>query len=289
MNIPNQLVESINNGRCVIFVGSGLSSRLFTKLGKKYPTWSGLLQAFLDYSFHYDLIEKSEAEMLCEMIKKGNLTMTAQILRDKANDTEFEEFLAGIFRNDNRFDSIHDSIMNLPFSFVLTTNYDAILECVFSYKYNKPIPTYTNLQISSVNNAISKKEYFLFKIHGTYEQLNTIVLTKNDYQALYYNRAYINILKNIFTNFSVLFVGFSYSDPDIEFIVSELSHEFAANNRMHYLLSSEKTYNSLEQEYMKKKERLTIIEYENADGSHSGVDFFFKELSLKVKKKLLLY
>lgn len=88
-------------------------------------------------------------------------------------------------------------------------------------------------------------------------------------------------------NYSVMFIGFSYNDPDIDSIVSGLAHEFNSGSRMHYLICPNNTYNSLEKEYLKNKERLTIIEYNNTDNSYSGVDDFLKELSLKVKKKAL--
>lgn len=287
MFIPNQLLESLNNDRCVALIGSGLSSRLFFHLGKKYPNWTELLQMYSEYSFHQDIITLQEKELVGNVIEKGNLTTAAQILKDKSNDLEFSTFLESVFRNENRFDNIHCQIWDLPFAFVLTTNYDSILECAYAYKYNKSIPTYTNKSLSNVNKSVSEKKNFLFKLHGSYEQPDTIIFTRKDYRDLYFNDAYIDTLKNIFLNYSVLFVGFSYNDPDIDSIVSGLAYEFNSGSRMHYLLCPSNTYNSLEKEYLKTKERLTIIEYDNTDKSHSGVDDFLKELSLKTKKKAL--
>ena len=286
MRIPNQLVESLNNRQCVVLVGSGLSSRLFTRIGKRYPSWTGLLEELLDYAYQHDCFNENEKIMLMDMLSKGNLSMSAQILRNRMTETDFGAFLDSIFRNDNRFDRAHNQIMGLPFAFFMTTNYDTILECAHSYKYNTQLPVYTNEQSATINNKISNNERFLYKIHGTFDRPSTVVLTKNDYRKLYYEESYIATMKNIFINYSVLFIGFSYSDPDIELILSEISRTFSGNNRMHYLLISQGVYNSLEQEYMKNDDRVTVMEYDNSDGSHSGVDLFLDELISRVKKKL---
>lgn len=285
MYIPNQLLKALNNDRCVVLIGSGLSSRLFLRLGKRYPNWTELLQMYSEYSFQQDIITHQEQELVGDVISKGNLTIAAQILKDKSNDLEFSTFLESVFNNGNQFDHIHCQIWDLPFSFVLTTNYDSILENAYSYKHNKSIPTYTNKLLSNVNKSISEHKNFLFKLHGSYEQSDTIIFTQNDYKKLYFNSAYIDTLKNIFINYSVLFIGFSYNDPDISSIVSSLAHEFNSGSQMHYLLCPNNIYNNLEKEYFKRKERITIIEYDNTDNSHSGVDDFFKELSSRSKKR----
>lgn len=285
MNIPNQLIKAINNKQCVVFIGSGLSSRLFTKLGKRYPNWRNLLNEMNDWAFSHDNINESEKEQIEEIISKNNLTMAAQVLRSKMNATEFGEFIDRVFRNDRRFDSVHNLLLELPIPFFLTTNYDSVFESAYDYKFGAPIPAYTHDQLGLVNSSISNNANILFKLHGSYERADTIILTKEDYQKLYYQNSYLETLKKIFLSYTILFVGFSYSDPDIEYIVTGLSHSFNSENRMHYLLISEGSYNSLEIEYMKRKERLTVIQYDNSDGTHSGVDLFFKSILSKIDKK----
>lgn len=285
MNIPNQLINALKNNQCAIFIGSGLSSRLFTKLGKQYPNWLNLLIDMSNWAFSHDNITKSQKILIDEIIRKSNLTVAAQILRSKMNQTEFGEFLDSIFRNDNRFDSIHNLLLELDCPFYMTTNYDCIFESAYSYKFGMPIAAYTHDQLGLINSSIAKNKKVLFKLHGTYERTNTIILTRSDYKNLYHQSAYLETLKKIFLSYTVLFVGFSYNDPDIEYVITELAHSFNSENRMHYLLIAEGNYNELEVEYMKQAERITVINYNNSDETHSGVDAFFEELLNKIEKK----
>lgn len=286
MDIPKRLIESINNGQCAIFIGSGISSRLFTKQRKKYPNWNELISALNQWAKDHDLVSDIDYDLISEMITKKNYIISGQILKDKMTKTDFGEFLESIFRNDSIFDHLHDLILDIPFAFCLTTNFDSILESAYMYKYGKTLPTFTPDQIEMANTFFSENKYFLFKLHGSYERSDTITLTMDDYRNLHHQSSYIDLLKNIFLSKTVLFTGFSYSDPDIEFIVSELAYNFKSENRMHYLLVPQNSYNNLEQDYMKNKERITIIEYENSDGSHNGVDLFFNELINKTKKNI---
>lgn len=287
MYIPNRLIKSIDNGQAAIFIGSGLSARVFSQMGKKYPLWSELVNELNRWSLENDIIDETEYRLLNDIIEKNNLTMAAQILRQKASKTDFSSFLDMVFRNDNRFDYIHSLILDIPFNCIMTTNYDAIIESAYNIKYNRPLPVYTWEQVGVVNNYFNEGKEFLFKLHGSFERENTVILAENDYQLLYHNNAFLELLKKIFLSKSVLFVGFGYNDPAIKSLISNLSFDFSGNNCMHYLLIEQNRYNNLEKEFLKHNDRITIIEYENNDKTHSKIGDFFSDLrsTLRTKKK----
>lgn len=278
MRIPKRLIQAIADDQSAVFIGSGLSSRLFNRLGKRYPGWAELIRNLNEWSLQNDLVNPSEHAMIDDIIAKNNLTMAAQVLRNKATATDFGTFLESVFRNDNRFDYVHSQILDIPFSFIVTTNYDSIIESAYSNKYNETLPTFTPGQIGMVNHYIDNRKRFLFKIHGTYERGDTVVLAESDYRLLYHTRGYMELMNKVFLSKSVLFVGFGYNDPAIRDIIENLSFAFDGNNRMHYLLMEKGRYNNLEQEFLKENDRVTVIEYENEDGTHSQIETFFRQI-----------
>lgn len=288
MNIPNRLKQAIDNKQAIIFIGSGLSARVFTDMGKRYPSWTELLKKYNEWSLQNDLINKTEYDMIDEIIGKGNLTIAAEVLRQKSSNTDFGAFFDEIFRNDNRFDHVHNAILDIPFAYILTTNYDAIIESAYRAKYNSEIPVYTWDQVNMVNKRINDDDLFLFKLHGTYDRADTVILAENDYRKLYHKEAFLDTLKSIFINKSILFVGFGYNDVAITRIISNIAYTFEQNNCMHYLLIEKNRYNELEKQYLLQNDRITVIEYDNPDGSHSEIDTFFSQLKATVssKKKL---
>lgn len=285
MRIPNQLIKAINNNNCILFVGSGLSLRVFSNNGKKYPQWDELIIYLNEWAFENDFINDTEKKLITDIINKNNLLVAAQILKRKMTKTDLASFFDITFRNDNKYDLVHKLILDIDFPYYLTSNYDSLIESAYFDYYATSLPTYTHDQLSLVNACISKNTKMLFKIHGTFDRVDTVILSNEDYRNLYNNSAYIEILKSIFLNKTVLFVGFGYNDPGISYILNSLSQDFKNENHLHYLLSEEGKYNSLEIEQLKEFERISVIEYSNEDGLHQNVDEFFKILAYECKKK----
>ncbi|MGR5972886.1 SIR2 family NAD-dependent protein deacylase [Bacillus cereus] len=94
---------------------------------------------------------------------------------------------------------------------LITTNYDQLLEKATDGTIEKVVYTNTHLM-----GQISNLDSFIFKIHGDHEEADKCVLLKEDYNKLYdYDNAALAQFKNIITNNTVLFIGFSLADPYI--------------------------------------------------------------------------
>ncbi len=83
----------------------------------------------------------------------------------------------------------------------------------------------------------SEKRFFIFKLHGDVEDLQTIVLTKRDYRDIINSsEAYRTALSQILATRTALFIGYGLRDYDLNLVLSEQASLFKLYNRRHYAL-----------------------------------------------------
>lgn len=100
---------------------------------------------------------------------------------------------------------------------IITTNYDTILETIFP-DFNVMIGQ-DNLLASNTNNIFE-----IFKIHGSSEKPDSIVITDDDYKYFENKLKYLSAkLLTIFVEHPVIFLGYSARDLNIRKILKEVS------------------------------------------------------------------
>ena len=99
---------------------------------------------------------------------------------------------------------------------IITTNYDHL----FEYAYGDNLCTVVGTQYK----ASDKKPVTLYKIHGDSSDSASVVLTSKDYAKFYegLNSLIWNKLKVILAEHSVLFIGYSLEDKNIEDIFEKV-------------------------------------------------------------------
>ncbi len=101
---------------------------------------------------------------------------------------------------------------------VITTNYDLLLESVF--------PEFKVLV--GQDDLIFQRTFEvgeIYKIHGSVERPETMVLDEADYKKLADTQDYLAAkLLTIFMEYPIVFIGYSLSDPDIEGILRSIAH-----------------------------------------------------------------
>lgn len=91
--IPKELLDSISEKKCILFVGAGLSSNAIRSNGKPLPTWKGLLSELLEYCVDKRIPFSVNVKDLEEMIANNNLIMVAQEIQETITKHDFGEFL----------------------------------------------------------------------------------------------------------------------------------------------------------------------------------------------------
>lgn len=281
INLPTDLLESIKKGECVLFLASGLSSKVVRSNGKKLPGWKDFLVELLNWCRQNRISFNSEPIEIEEMINKGNFLMAAQELQEIVSPNEFSDFLNQIFRDTQvKPTKNHINLTKIPFRAILTTNYDTLIEGAYAITNDCRLPNkYTQNDLSAALSPLRKKDFFIFKMHGDIDRTETIVLgSKNYSNLLYKSPEYLSFLEILFTTQTVLFIGFGGNDPDLDYVIDRLSTVFSKTLNKHFLLASSNKYNFTEKRRFLIDKRLEIIEYDSSN-NHQGLDSFIENIA----------
>ncbi|ELU5586553.1 SIR2 family protein [Clostridium perfringens] len=100
---------------------------------------------------------------------------------------------------------------------VITTNYDLILEEIFS-DFSIMVGQ-DNMLTSNISNLFE-----IFKIHGSTSEPSSIVITKDDYEYFENKLKYLSAkLLTLFVEHPIIFIGYSISDYNIREIIKEMA------------------------------------------------------------------
>ena len=199
------LAEKLKSGRLVIFVGAGISAFARHKKveKKRLPLWGALGQEVAKNCAFEDADAFDNPLQLFDAIRYGNLSR---------EDLE-EKVAECVDDSDYQLSEAHELIRRLPFKYVLTTNYDCLLDRLyFQAGERDPVKPIV------VDEDVFSIDPFLFKLHGSIQTLDgrptdLHTLTEEDY--LNWNEkhpAVFKKLQNIFTDRTVLFVGYGLGD-----------------------------------------------------------------------------
>jgi len=216
-----------------------------------------------------------------EMIKKYNLLTAAQELQDRLEISEMGDFLNSVFRDKKvKPTDSHLTLPKIPFKAILTSNYDTLIESGYIINSGGVAPNiFTQKDLGNISSPLRKDDFYIFKIHGDINRLDTIVLGSRDYQKLFYQSPdYRQFLETLFSVHTVLFIGFGGTDPDLDNILERLSTIYSRTIGKHYILLPEDKYNFTEKRRLLLDKRLQVIEYKK-DKSHSQVNSFISDLS----------
>ena len=209
--------------------------------------------------------------------------MSAQELQDTISKKDFGDFISSVFRDSNVAPSkTHLLLTKIPFRSILTSNYDNLIEGAYALSNGGRIPNkFTQEDLLNISSPLRQEEFYIFKIHGDLERLNSIILSSRDYQRLLFRTPeYRQFIETLFSVYTFLFVGFGASDPDLDNVLDKLSSLFERTIDKHYILLPEDKFNFTEKKRLLLDKRLEVIEYE-IDIEHTQVDAFVEDLANK--------
>jgi hypothetical protein len=128
----------------------------------------------------------------------------------------------------------HRLLSRLPFGHVWTTNYDEILEGAWR-EAGKALDVKS--RSGDLTTSDPEADAVLFKMHGTAGQPDEIVLTKDDYELYARSRpGFLQILGSDLTTRTFLFLGLSFTDPNLGHVLSALRRSFEDGPRQHWTI-----------------------------------------------------
>ena len=109
-----------------------------------------------------------------------------------------------------------DALVGLPFSSIVTTNYDQSLHHACSKVFRKWV---TPVERGNLRSGSQSRDYFIARIHGAAEHPTSMAVDSNDYERLGQEGDYLDFLLNFLRTRSCLFFGFSFLDPAIRHVL----------------------------------------------------------------------
>ncbi len=147
--------------------------------------------------------------------------------RTKLNDIIRDAFQTGKSPNDN-----HNILAHLPISTYWTTNYDKLIEK--SLENNGKVCDVKTC-CANLSTTLKGRDTVVYKMHGDVDRPDESVLIRDDYEAYYHEKApFINALSGDLMTKTFLFIGFSFTDPNLSYIFAHLRTQLKNNMREHY-------------------------------------------------------
>ena len=212
----NDYLKHLMNGDAAIFAGAGLS------VGAGYVDWKNLLR---DIAKEIDL----EVDKETDLISLAQFHVNEKGGRGGLNQKIIEEFTEKTELSEN-----HKILARLPIRTFWTTNYDSLIEDSLVSALKRVDVKHT---VAQLVNPLYKREAIVYKMHGDAKYPNQAVLTKDDYEQYHRkNEGFITALSSDLISKTFLFIGFSFTDPNLDYILSRVKLFLDNNSRPHYCI-----------------------------------------------------
>lgn len=233
-----------------LFIGSGMTRRYCN-----LPDWESLLRIFAarisDDSFSYTYYENKAKSMNC---KVGLFPQIAELIENDFNDlwfsqptkrnldeyylntvsqgtSPFKAEIAMYIKNNSHIVSVYaeeinklNHISKKSVSGVITTNYDLFLESTLD-DYKKYVGQ-EELLFSTIQGIAET-----YKIHGSIENPNSIIINKEDYMLFEEKSAYLAAkLMTIFMEYPIIFLGYSLNDSNVQKVIHSIVNCLSTEN-----------------------------------------------------------
>lgn len=215
------LLSAIRGGNLVIFAGSGVCK------DAGLPTWPGLLTQTGEILNSQALLDDHYLEFIRSLVASGDLTTAADLLAGRATRLELTSAVKQVL-TPTRESAVIEALKCWRPRGIITTNFDRVTERLVedhSWRLDN-----SESGLSLVSAAVGSGRPFIWKLHGDVDnaldpgdQMSArggpfMVLTKGDFAALVQGDRGRQLSAGLFAvlqSYSIAFVGYSFTDPDI--------------------------------------------------------------------------
>lgn len=261
------------NGAAII-VGAGFS-RIAASSGdtnSKLPLWADISKLLAN-----EIGSKSQTDSL-RLAEEYRAYFGQQALLDVLKRAIHDEaWVPGV---------LHKDLLGFPWSEVLTTNWDTLLERA-SQEVHQPVYSIVNRQ-EDLSNARSPR---IVKLHGTIGVTSELIFTQEDFRTYPQNHAaFVNFARQVFIENELCLLGFSGDDPNFLQWAGWVRDHLANHARRIYLVGA-LSLTAAKRKYLESInvapiDLTTLVSnYDDADAKHSEATKIFIEALKGLKPK----
>ncbi|PMI35915.1 hypothetical protein BCT30_11930 [Enterovibrio norvegicus] len=210
-----RFLSELEEDNVAIFAGAGLSS------SAGYVNWKELLRPLAD-------------ELNLDIDEEQDLVGVAQFYLNENGRNRISQQLMDEIATAKQPTENHEILSRLPIKTYWTTNYDKLIEKSLENAGKIVDVKYTNNHLATTKR---KRDAIVYKMHGDIDHPDTAVLTKDDYEKYPLRmKPYITALSGDLVSKTFLFIGFSFTDPNLDYIMSRVKAYFEEHQRQHYCI-----------------------------------------------------
>lgn len=275
---PDKLVVDIARRACVLYIGAGVSANSANLAGVKPPMWSDFL--CMASGLLHDGDVRSYVNTL---IEQGEMLDACDVVIDNIGFGAFCEFATDKFRRPGfRHAEMHEVVYSLDSRVVITPNVDQIYDqYVMATSHGTVvIKKYDEEDLSTF---LRSQDRIVLKAHGSIDAPRKMVFSRKQYNEVRYKHAtFYKILDSLALTHTYVFLGCGLTDPDIRLTLENNNFLFPGC-RPHYFVCSGSTTNASLRKILKDNRNLEVLQYANADGTHSELLESLRQLAALVE------
>ena len=223
--IPAELIEHLNQGACVLFVGDALES--------PERTSARLAAALVDACGAYCSVCQEQATCQRPVDCAVPLTEAAQLYESSHNRQGLVNFVRRQVDNQSPPAPVHRALAALPVRIIITTAFDDRLERALQ-ETDRPISSV--LQDTDIPFDDPGRVQ-LIRLQGSVSRPDSLVLTQDDSNDLFARLPTVaTILRGHFASKTLLFVGYALADPHFHLLYRQVTGPIARYQRLAYAL-----------------------------------------------------
>lgn len=255
VEIPRKLIDSVLARKCILFAGSGLS----TLAG--YPSWPQLIDRLVEAAKRSP---NARLDGLEAMEARRDYLMLAEFARTTLGPGDYVDLLKEELDRPVPATPVHRLIAETDYRGIITTNYDRLLETTITKVRDYAPNTFTTNGVEAMADALFSPGLFIYKLHGDILLPASIVLSTRDYDRMILRNPHVrSFLFGAFLNHTLLFVGYSLSDPDFNLLLRELTLMFENYVPRHYALLP--NTGAFERDHLLRRLNINVIPYDAGD------------------------
>jgi hypothetical protein len=277
---PQSLIKEVAERRAIVFFGSGASRGCTsTTQVSSPPDWHDLL-----VRLNRSIANNATRNEVNNLINEKKYLDAAEIICTEVNSPDRRILLRDIFLSPQFKQSrIHELIFELDPKISVTTNFDKIYE-----DYYHRLGAQADFQVCCYNennilSSLRSPSRVFIKAHGCIDDTDKVVLSRTGFHRARDNfPQFYRVLDSLFMVSTILFVGYSLTDPDIQLVLENAAISVKCAHPHYAFMQA--WHNTILKKATEEAYNLQVIEYDNTNGTHAEAIAHLGELVQEVGK-----
>jgi hypothetical protein len=266
--VPQELVDAIASGECVLCAGSGLAAQA------KLPTWPAFLEGLLRFARENGLVDAAGAAGIAATLAAGELEAAADELTHQVPPDLLLEYVR--FATASQPSAAHSVLAEMKFLGALNTNIDDLLGTAFNSRVLVPA------QVERLVGALQSKRFFVANLVGSASQPSSLLFTMKEFRLLLSaNSQFKQFLGTLFLRYTIVFVGSGIDG--IRDYLEALELPQTPDRRHYAIIPNAGQIDPVTLRFLERSYNIKVIDFQ-PQFNFAGLPAFLKQLQIAVKE-----